>query len=419
MEPLKTTQIHRAAGPPAALDSYARKSVWASALGYGMDGYDLLIIGFALIGVSASLGLSKTEAGSLATITLIGAVAGGFLFGVLSDYIGRIRVLTYSIVLFAVFTGLTAVATSYPEIAVFRFVAGLGLGGEFGIGMTLVAEAWPAARRAQATSFVGLGWQAGVLVAAVLSTALLPYIGWRGMFALGVIPAIVAFIYRRRMDEPALFRERQRSAQVSGIQKDFPIRLLWRDKHTIRASIGMLILCSVQNFGYYGVMTWLPSYLSHRFGYGLTKTGTWTAVTILGMAFGIFIFGFLADRFGRRPVMWAFQIGAALSVIVYSQLSNSLALLIGGAIMGIFINGMLGGYGALMAELFPTEARATAQNVLFNIGRGIGGLAPIVFAAIAASYSLSLAIALLAILYIIDILATAFLISERKGAELT
>jgi MFS family permease len=174
----------------------------------------------------------------------------------------------------------------------------------------------------------------------------------------------------------------------------------------------------VQNFGYYGLMIWLPSYLSTRFGYTLTQSALWTAVTVLGMACGIWIFGQFADRVGRRPAFFTFQAGAFIMVLVYSQLTDATALLIGGAIMGVFVNGMLGGYGALLSELYPTEARATAANVLFNLGRGIGGFGPFVIGLLAASYSFTIAIALLATIYLLDILATAFLIPERKGVPL-
>ncbi len=174
----------------------------------------------------------------------------------------------------------------------------------------------------------------------------------------------------------------------------------------------------MQNFGYYGLIIWLPTYLATEFGYGLTQTGAWTAVTVVGMIIGILVFGFLADRFGRRPLFWTFQAGAALSVLAYSQLTGPLALLIGGAIMGFFVNGMLGGYGAIMAELYPTEARSTAQNVLFNIGRAVGGFGPLVIGALAAVYGFSLVIAMLASIYLIAIVATATLIPERRGAAL-
>jgi MFS family permease len=165
-------------------------------------------------------------------------------------------------------------------------------------------------------------------------------------------------------------------------------------------------------------MIWLPSYLSSRFGYNPLQSALWFSVTILGMAFGIFVFGFFADLVGRRPALLTFQAGAAITVIVFSQLTDPLGLLIGGAIMGIFVNGMLGGYGTLLAELYPTEARATAENVLFNLGRGIGGFGPFVVGALVASYSFEVAIAALAVIYVIDIVTTYFLIPEKKGAAL-
>jgi MFS family permease len=393
-------------------DAYAKKALWASAVGYAMDGFDLLILGFMLRAISADLGLTPAQAGSLITWTLIGAVAGGILFGMLSDKYGRVRVLTWTILLFAVFTGLCAFAQGYWDLLIYRTIAGLGLGGEFGIGMTLVAEAWPASKRARACSYVALGWQAGVLCAALITPLLLPVIGWRGMFLVGLVPGVVAFVVRWYVGEPKIFLERAKTTPA------MPLKLLVKDAATTKVSLGMLILCAVQNFGYYGVMIWMPNYLSTQFKFGLTQSSLWTAVTIIGMAIGIFMFGYFADLVGRRPALLTFQAGAAIMVLVFSQLTNPTALLIAGAVMGIFVNGMLGGYGALLAELYPTEARATAENVIFNLGRGIGGFGPVVVGAVLAAYSFELAIGLLSIIYIIDIIATYFLIPERKGAAL-
>lgn len=391
----------------------AKKALAASMLGYAMDGFDLLILGFLLRAISAELGLTPALAGSLVTWTLVGAVAGGILFGTLSDYYGRVRVLTWTILLFAVFTGLCAFATSYWDLLIYRTIAGLGLGGEFGIGMTLVAETWPAARRARACSYVALGWQAGVLTAALLSPVLLPVVGWRGVFLFGLVPGIIAFLVRWYVGEPRIFADRATSARRS-----LPLWTLINSRAAVKISLGMLILCSVQNFGYYGLMIWLPTYLSTHFGYTLTQSALWTAATVLGMGIGIWMFGVCADRLGRRPALFTFQAGAAVMVVVYSRLSDPSALLIGGAIMGLFVNGMLGGYGALLSELYPTEARATAENVLFNLGRGVGGFGPLAVGALAATYSFSAAIALLASIYVIDMLATMFLIPERKGEPL-
>jgi MFS family permease len=409
--------IQSVAASPAAADQVpdvaAKKALAASAIGYAMDGFDLLILGFMLRAISADLHLTPAQAGSLVTWTLIGAVVGGIGFGILSDYYGRVRVLTWTILLFAVFTGLGALAQGYWDLLIYRAIAGLGLGGEFGIGMALVAEAWPARLRARACSYVGLGWQTGVLAAALVTPLLLPSIGWRGMFLVGLIPGLIAFGVRWYVGEPKIFLDRARAPRAGT-----PVKLLIKDAATTKISIGMFILCAVQNFGYYGVMIWLPSYLSTKFGFGLTQSAVWTAVTVAGMAFGIWIFGIYADVVGRRPALFTFQAGAFIMVLVYSQLTDPTALLIGGAVMGMFVNGMLGGYGALLSELYPTEARATAENVLFNLGRGVGGFGPFVVGALAASYSFSVAIALLAVIYLVDILATAFLIPERKGVPL-
>jgi MFS family permease len=281
------------------VDSTAWKALWGSTIGYAMDGFDLLVLGFMLKQISSDLALTQPEGASLVTATLIGAVLGGIGFGMLSDRLGRVRVLTWTIVLFAVFTGLCALAQGYWDLLVYRTIAGLGLGGEFGIGMALVAEAWPASKRARACSYVGLGWQLGVLAAALVTPLLLPAIGRRGMFAIGILPAIVAYFIRYSLHEPEIF-----IAKTQEKPKESALHLLVKDVDTTKLSLGMVILCSVQNFGYYGVMIWMPNYLSTRFGFALTQSAMWTAVTIAGMALGIFLFGHIADRIGRRPTFF-------------------------------------------------------------------------------------------------------------------
>ncbi|WP_294258793.1 MFS transporter [uncultured Comamonas sp.] len=386
-----------------------------SAVGYAMDGFDLLILGFMLSAISKDLNLTPGQAGSLVTWTLIGAVFGGIVFGMLSDKYGRIRVLTWTIVLFAVFTGLCAFAQGYWDLLIYRTIAGIGLGGEFGIGMALAAEAWPARHRARVSSYVALGWQLGVLGAAMLTPLLLPSIGWRGMFLVGVIPAVVAWVIRNKLHEPEVFVARSKKEQPSAMQC---LKLLMKDKATRKISLGVIVLTSVQNFGYYGIMIWMPSFLSKQMGFSLTKSSVWTAVTIIGMSLGIWVFGQLADRIGRKPTFLIFQAGSVVSVLAYSQLTDATAMLWVGAIMGLCVNGMMGGYGAVISEAYPTEARATAQNVLFNIGRAVGGLGPVVIGALAMAYSFQVAIALLAAIYVLDMLATVFLIPELKGREL-
>ena len=397
---------------PAEVDAYARKALVASTLGYAMDGFDLLILGFILGPLAAGLHLSRPQAGSLVTWTLVGAVIGGLTAGGLSDRYGRVRVLSWTILVFAGFTALCALAQGYWDLLVYRTIAGIGLGGEFGVGMALAAEAWPASKRARATSYVGLGWQAGVLVAAFLTPLLLPYIGWRGMFVVGVIPALLAFGIRRFVGEPALFLDAQKKQPIN------PYSVLFADREATAAPIGIAIMTSVQNFGYYATMIWLPSYLSTQLGFSLTQSSLWISATVLGGAVGMLIFGFMADRVGRKPLFVAFQIGAAIMALVFPNVTQPNLLLLVAGISGIFLSGMIGGYGALIAESYPTQGRSTAQNVLFNFGRGVGGFGPLVIGLLATQYSLATALSFLVVIWIVDVFATVFLIKERKGEPL-
>lgn len=397
----------------SGMKHYAGLAVFSSAVGHALDGLDLMILGFAMSGIMASFNVDKTTASTLTTITLAGAFLGGLVFGRMADKYGRIRVLTYSVIFFGVFTLASAFAPNFFAMALFRFLAGVGIGAEFGIGMAIAAEASSPERRARATSGVGLGFQVGVLLASLLSAPIITSFGWRGLFAVGIVPAVVAIFIRVFVPEPPIYLKHRENNEKHG-----SLRELFSTPQRVRYSIAIIVLCTVQNAGYFGIMTWLPSYLNTELKLSLTSTGLWTAVTVLGMMLGISVFGFLADRLGRRPAFWIFQIGAAIMVVIYSQLKDPTALLIGGFFMGMFANGMIGGYGALISELFPTELRATAQTALYNTGRFIGGgFGPVVIAAIATGHGFGFAIGTISLIYVAAFIAM-FFVPDKKGMVL-
>lgn len=428
--------VNAAAVEAASGERYRWKVLGASVMGYAMDGLDMLILSFVMTAVMGTFGLSLAQGGMVATVTLIGAVLGGYLFGIMADYYGRVKVFSLTILIFSVFTGLTAFANSLTELNIYRFLAGLGLGGEFGIGMTLVTETWPKEKRARATGAVAVGWQLGVVLAALVAAWVLPTYGWRAVFLVGALPAVFAAWSRYGLAEPEIWVSKQeqkrrleekvkagqtltaeeQTAYESG--KKFPLWHLFADKRTSTTTLGLTIMTSVQNTGYYGIMIWLPTILMQKHGLTLNKTSLWMTVTVLGMIAGIMVFGYLADRFGRRPSYMTFQIASAVSVWVYANLNDPMHLLVGGAILGFFCNGMMAGYGALLSENYSTEARSTAENFIFNTGRAVGGFAPLAIGALAATYSLSGALALLAFIYIGAAVSVYFLVPETKDSEL-
>lgn len=414
-----------------------KKMLFASVTGYAMDGLDMLILSFVMTAILSEFGLTMAQGGLIATYTLIGAVLGGYIFGIMADYYGRVKIFALTIITFSIFTGLCATATSVDQLNIYRFLAGLGIGGEFGIGMTLVAETWPSEKRARATAYVAIGWQVGVILAAVVAAIALPIWGWRGAFWIGVLPALFATWSRISVPEPDMWINRHRerkylqgkkaSGQILSNQEaqtlenanKFPLIYLFKNRRTSVTTIGLTIMTAIQNFGYYGIMIWLPTLLMRQHNLNINRTTAWMIITVLGGMVGMYIFGHIADRFGRRNTFIGFYLLWASTVYTYSQLTSPTSLLLGGALLGLCCSAMMGGYGAVLSELYPTEARSTAQNFIFNSGRAVGGFAPMVIGSWATAYSLNIAMSMLAFIFIAGALVVFFILPETKGMQLT
>lgn len=409
------------------------KIMWASIIGYAMDGLDVLILSFAMAAIVSEFGLTLGEGGMIATYTLIGTVLGGYIFGIFADWWGRVHTFSLTIIIFSIFTGACAFADNAVHLDILRFLAGLGLGGEYGIGMTLVSETWPGAKRARATAGVAMGWQAGAVLAAILAAVVLPDYGWRGLFLVGVLPALLAAWARHGIKEPPMWVQRKEMKKALQARKDagekltaeeeeqlteakkFPLAHLFADKKTTITTIALTIMTSVQNFGYYGIMVWLPMILLKEHGLTTKSMSGWMIVTVIGMIAGIFVFGWLCDRLGRKKPYLLFYVCAAAMVYIYVNLGTPIALLFGGAFLGFFCNGMMAGYGTLLSENYTTDARSTAQNFIFNTGRAVGGFAPVIIGTIAQTNGFNTAFVLLSAVYFAAAVNVLFFVKDTKG----
>lgn len=393
---------------------YRKKTVVASVAGLTLEGMDIMFISFAMSMIIAEFHIDMAAGGLISSITNLGMLAGGVIFGILADKFGRVRIFTYTILLFAVGTALTGLAQNIEQVYLFRFIAGLGAGGEYGIGMALVAEAWPKNKQGRASSYVSVGAQYGVILAALLSAMILPSWGWRGLFFVGLAPVIFAFIVRKKLDESPVWVESQKKKQL--VQKQGKLNQLFATPRIAVTTVALAIMATVQIAGYNGLMIWLPSMLQQSQGLSVSSSALWTISTAAGMIAGMLTFGQFMDRFGMKRSYGIFLAASAVAVFFYSFASGSTGLLIGGAIVGFFSNGMFAGYGALISKYYSVEIRSTATNTIFNFGRALGGLSPILVGYILQHANVTVAMTYLALLYCISFIAMVSL-QKRKGGQ--
>ena len=376
---------------------YRKKTVVASVAGLTLEGMDIMFISFAMTMIIAEFNIDLATGGLISSITNIGMLLGGIIFGVLADKYGRVKVFTYTIILFAIGTALTGVATSIEQVYVYRFIAGLGAGGEYGIGMALVAEAWPKNKQGRASSYVSVGAQYGVILAALLSAIILPTLGWRALFFVGVLPVIFAFIVRKNLHESPEWLASPNNQ--SNKEKKGKLAQLFATPRVTMTTLTLILMATVQIAGYNGLMIWLPSMLQKSQGLSVSSSALWTISTAVGMIIGMLTFGRFMDRFGAKRAFGIFLLASACAVFLYSFATGAVAILMGGAIVGFFSNGMFAGYGALISSFYPVQIRSTATNTIFNFGRAIGGFSPIFVGYILQSYDMTVVMIYLAALY--------------------
>lgn len=380
---------------------YQNKVMISSILGFSVEMVDIMILSFVLTAIIKDFNISSAYGGLISSVTNIGMLVGGVFFGILADKKGRVKVFTYTILIFAVATALMAFANNIYVVYVLRFIAGIGGGGEYGIGMSLATEAFAKKDHGKISSYIGIGGQIGSIVAAVAAAIIFPIAGWRLTFLIGIIPVILVYFIRKHLPESPVWLANKDKIKV---EEQVFLKELFNTKRKAITTVSLMIMSTVQIAGYFGLLNWLPSILQKKLGLSVTSSSMWMISTIIGMSLGMLLFGRIMDKFGAKVSYGLFLAASAVSVFLYVYASSSIEILIGGVIVGFFANGMFAGYGAFISSLYPTTIRSTANNTIFNTGRAVGGFSPFFIGFFLDNYSLTAAMSFLSILYIISLI---------------
>jgi len=388
------------AGP---ITTTQKRTLLAASLGWMLDSMDMMLYSMALVAIQREMGISASTSGLLISLTLVSSAAGGVLFGLLADRFGRARALIGSILVYSVFTAACGFAQNIVQLAVFRVLLGLGVGGEWATGAALVSETWPAEHRAKALGLMQSSWAVGYALAALVTAAVMPRFGWRAVFFVGVLPALVTVWIRRKVPEPEIWKKSKVQgprSKVAGSPSTLDLGLGTLDSFRSlfapqlrRRTIVLTAMNAASMFGWWGLFTWIPGYLAlpvSEGGRGLSilRTSQWILLMQAGMWLGYVMYGVLADALGRKRTYIGYLLIAAALVPFYSLARSPEAVMLLGPFVAFFGTGYFSGFGAISSESFPTTVRGTAMGFAYNFGRGLSAMAPYTIGRLSESYGL-------------------------------
>ena len=398
-----------------------RKTLGAAFAGYATDAFDYMIYTMLIPTLVAVWGMSRAQAGYIATGAMIASAVGGWMAGVLSDRYGRVRMLQVTVLWFSVFTFLSGFTNSYEQLFFVRALQGLGFGGEWSVGSVLIAEMIQARHRGKAVGLVqsawAVGWGTSAIAFWLVYELVAPELAWRILFWIGVLPALLIFYIRRNLTDPEVYRahrvEMKKQGDEGRLLEIFSPSLL---STTLRASL----LATGMQGGYYAVTTWLPTYLRTERELSVLNTSGYLLVLIVGSFVGYLTSGYLSDRIGRRRCFMLFAVSASVLIVSYTliPITDSLMLLLGFP-LGFFLSGIFAGMGAFLSELFPSRVRGSGQGFCYNVGRAVGSIGPGLVGYMSGFMPLGIAIGYLAAGAYLLVIVSVLALPETKGSELT
>lgn len=388
--------------------SSAGAAVFASFLGWTLDAFDFFLVVFTLTAIGKEFGASDAQMAKTLAVTLAFRPVGAFLFGLMADRYGRRLPLMLSLVFFSVMEVCSGLAPDYTTFLIFRALFGIGMGGEWGVGASLAMEAAPRTRRGLLSGFLQEGYACGYLLAAIVYFVVFPRFGWRPLFFIGGLPALLAVYVRFRVSESKVWQ---------------------KTKHADWASLGkaivshwklfayLVVLMTMMNFVSHGTQDMYPTFLQREWGFTPQNRAVLTAFSMIGAIIGGLAFGHFSDRLGRRRAMIAALVGAVLTTPLWA-FAPSLPFLVAGAfIMQFMVQGAWGVIPAHITELSPDSVRGFLPGFAYQCGVALAGYVSVIEAMFAERTSYKVAMSLTAATVFIGAALATWAGHERRGAE--
>ena len=414
--------------------------------GWLFDAMDVGIITFVLAALAKDWKLPPDQIGLIGSAGLAGMFVGAAVSGIVADYLGRKAVFQLTLLIFATTTLLCAIAWDVKSMIIFRFLVGVGLGGELPVVSSLMSEFVPSKHRGRFIVLLESFWAGGWLIAALVAFLVIPAHGWRIAFAIGAIPALYIWVVRRKLPEsPRWLESKGRFAEAEKVMKDleneseritktalppvettdsaeiqkhprFTFLELWTPQY-LQRTIMLWILWFGLVFGYYGIFVWLPTLLV-KSGYSMVNSFGYVVIITLAQIPGYFSAAFLVERIGRKPVIVFYLLLSALAAFLFGQATGTPQILLWASLMSFFNLGAWGAVYTYTPELYPTHARATGAGSAAAFGRIGGIIAPYLVGMLLPSLGRGGVLTMNAALLAIAAGAVAFLGMETKGKTL-
>jgi len=401
------------------------RAFWAAYLGWALDAMDSMLYSVCILAIMKEFSLNTAQGGLLASATFFAAGFGSWMYGIMADKIGRRNSLMISILTYSLATGACGFAQTVTQLAILRVIVGFGVGGEWGTGAALVSETWPTKYRAKVLGFVQSGFAVGYMLGALIAAFVLPAWGWRYVFFIGVLPALITLWIRSGVEETDHFVEMKKDLKEGKAKRQGFIEKfgeLWTRRY-IKSTIGIMLYGAFSLFAWYAIFSWLPGYLGmpvEKGGAGLSifKSNMWVIEIQVGALLGYVGFGFFADLMGRKKATIFYLLAFAVMVPIFVYIRQPMWLLVAGPLLAFFGYGYIAGYGTIAAELYPTRIRATAQGFIYGCGRLSSGIAPYIVGLLAINYGLGGGFMVAPVALVIASLGVGFFIRETRGQDI-